>query len=107
MVVENSAADGELISVASCTWSRAKLRSKLDDDEKNVILSFYISSAIEQTVQIYDSHSFEQQLTPNAERPIPGFLFKSVKAAVDLKIIVPVILPKEMVVTEVLMLWHR
>ena len=73
-VVENSAADGELISVASCIWSRAKLWSKLDDDEKrNVMLSFYISSAIEQTVQIYVSHFFEEQLTPNAARPIPGF----------------------------------
>jgi len=37
-VVENSAADGELISVASCTWSRAKLWSKLDDDEKRNVM---------------------------------------------------------------------
>jgi hypothetical protein len=68
------------------------------------MLSFYISSAIELTIQIYVSHSFEQQLTQNAVRPIPGFLFESVKAAADLKIVVPVRLPKEKVVTEVLIL---
>jgi len=68
------------------------------------MLSFYISSAIKQTIQICVSHSFEQQLTQNSARPIPGFLLKSVKAATDLKIIMPVRLPKEMVVTEVLML---
>jgi hypothetical protein len=50
------------------------------------MLSSYISPAIEQTIQIYVSHSFEQQLTQNVAQPIPGFLFKSVKVAADLKI---------------------
>jgi hypothetical protein len=68
------------------------------------MLSFYILSAIEKTIQIYVSHSFEQQLTENSARPIPGFLLKSAKAAADLKIIMQVRLPKKMVVTEILML---